>query len=128
MTAGDDAGKIWVYDVGDQVNLSLCLYLTLCDLCFFSLLQLSMPHADEWSKFMYTMQDLKNNQQDEDFELKMMGGGHHHGHHHHHGPIPGAPGGSASLMLGGTGGVGGGGGSGPGSLSSLPSMSGSPMR
>ena len=35
VTAGDDSGKIWVYDVGEQ---------------------LAMPQADEWSKFAYTLQ------------------------------------------------------------------------
>ena len=35
VTAGDDSGKIWVYDVGEQ---------------------LAMPTPDEWSKFAYTLQ------------------------------------------------------------------------
>ena len=35
VTAGDDSGKIWVYDVGEQ---------------------LAMPQADEWNKFAYTLQ------------------------------------------------------------------------
>ena len=106
MTAGDDSGKIWVYDVGEQ---------------------LAMPQADEWNKFAYTLQDIKNNQQDEDFELKLSSSSASAGGH------PSLVPGSGHLsMLGGGAGVmtaaGGGGGSGPGSLSSLPSMSGSPMR
>ena len=35
VAAGDDLGKIWVYDVGEQ---------------------LAVPQADEWNKFAHTLQ------------------------------------------------------------------------
>ncbi|XP_033606594.1 cytoplasmic dynein 1 intermediate chain isoform X5 [Cryptotermes secundus] len=47
VTVGDDMGKIWVYDVGEQ---------------------LSQPRIDDWSKFVYTLQELKNNQADEEID------------------------------------------------------------
>lgn len=45
VTAGDDAGKIWVYELAEHV---------------------SQPRHDEWSKFVYTLQELRNNQADEE--------------------------------------------------------------
>lgn len=45
LTAGDDTGKIYVYELAEQVH---------------------QPRHDEWSKFMYTLQDLRNNQADEE--------------------------------------------------------------
>jgi dynein intermediate chain len=30
--------------------------------------QLSQPRIDDWSKFVYTLQDLKNNQTDEEID------------------------------------------------------------
>uniref|UniRef100_T1IUZ0 Uncharacterized protein n=1 Tax=Strigamia maritima TaxID=126957 RepID=T1IUZ0_STRMM len=47
VVTGDDMGKVWVYDVGEQ---------------------LALPRNDEWSKFAQTLQDLKNNQGDEDLD------------------------------------------------------------
>ncbi|XP_069674921.1 cytoplasmic dynein 1 intermediate chain isoform X6 [Periplaneta americana] len=47
VTVGDDMGKIWVYDVGEQ---------------------LAQPRHDEWNKFVYTLQELKNNQADEEID------------------------------------------------------------
>ncbi|XP_021940459.1 cytoplasmic dynein 1 intermediate chain-like isoform X2 [Zootermopsis nevadensis] len=47
VTVGDDMGKIWVYDVGEQ---------------------LSQPRLDDWSKFVYTLQELKNNKADEEID------------------------------------------------------------
>lgn len=47
VTVGDDTGKIWVYDVGEQ---------------------LSQPRIDDWSKFVYTLQELRNNQTDEEID------------------------------------------------------------
>jgi len=38
VAAGDDLGKIWVYDVGEQ---------------------LAVPQPDEWNKFAHTLQDLR---------------------------------------------------------------------
>ncbi|XP_066993345.1 cytoplasmic dynein 1 intermediate chain isoform X7 [Anabrus simplex] len=70
VTAGDDMGKIWVYDVGEQ---------------------LAQPRHDEWSKFAYTLQELKNNQADDEIDKLNMN-------------------------------------SGPSSLSSLTSLSSSPLR
>lgn len=45
VTAGDDQGKIWLYELAESV---------------------SQPRHDEWTKFMYTLQELKNNQADEE--------------------------------------------------------------
>ncbi|XP_050562428.1 cytoplasmic dynein 1 intermediate chain isoform X3 [Spodoptera frugiperda] len=45
ITAGDDAGKIWVYEVAEHV---------------------AQPRHDEWTKFVYTLQELRNNQADEE--------------------------------------------------------------
>jgi len=47
VVTGDDMGKVWVFDVGEQ---------------------LAMPRNDEWSKFAQTLQELKNNQGDEDLD------------------------------------------------------------
>lgn len=52
VTAGDDSGKIWVYDVGET---------------------LAIPAADEWAKFAHTLQDIKNNKAEEDLD-KMASG------------------------------------------------------
>ncbi|XP_063227711.1 cytoplasmic dynein 1 intermediate chain isoform X22 [Bacillus rossius redtenbacheri] len=54
VTVGDDQGKIWVYDVGEQ---------------------LAQPRHDEWTKFMYTLQELKNNQADEEIDKLNMSSG-----------------------------------------------------
>lgn len=47
VTVGDDTGKIWVYDVAEGF---------------------AHPRHDEWNKFMYTIQELRNNQADEELE------------------------------------------------------------
>jgi len=47
VTAGDDMGKIWVYDVGEQ---------------------LANPRTDDWSKFAKTLAELKNNQTGDDLD------------------------------------------------------------
>ncbi|XP_030031324.1 cytoplasmic dynein 1 intermediate chain isoform X4 [Manduca sexta] len=47
VTAGDDHGKIWVYELAEHV---------------------AQPRHDEWSKFVYTLQELRNNQADEESE------------------------------------------------------------
>ncbi|XP_022254641.1 cytoplasmic dynein 1 intermediate chain 2-like isoform X19 [Limulus polyphemus] len=47
VVVGDDAGKIWIYDVGEQ---------------------LATPKSDEWTMFMHTLQELKNNQVDQDLD------------------------------------------------------------
>ncbi|XP_059487686.1 cytoplasmic dynein 1 intermediate chain isoform X13 [Neocloeon triangulifer] len=54
VTVGDDHGKIWVYDVGEQ---------------------LAMPRADEWSKFANTLQELKFNQVEEEVDKVTMSAG-----------------------------------------------------
>lgn len=41
VTAGDDMGKIWVYDVGEQ---------------------LATPRQDDWTRFAKTISELKENQ------------------------------------------------------------------
>ncbi|XP_071552652.1 cytoplasmic dynein 1 intermediate chain 1-like isoform X35 [Panulirus ornatus] len=45
ITVGDDMGKIWIYDVGEQ---------------------LAIPRADDWARLVHTMGELKNNQADDD--------------------------------------------------------------
>ncbi|XP_023239120.1 cytoplasmic dynein 1 intermediate chain 2-like [Centruroides sculpturatus] len=47
VTIGDDMGKIWIYDVGEQ---------------------LATPKIDEWSRFVHTLQEIKNNQADQDMD------------------------------------------------------------
>merc|ERR1711971_893378 len=51
-----DLGKIWVYDVGEQ---------------------LAVPQPDEWNKFAHTLQELKNNKIEEDLDRGLSGAGHH---------------------------------------------------
>jgi len=58
VAAGDDLGKIWVYDVGEQ---------------------LAVPQPDEWNKFAHTLQELKNNKIEEDLDRGLSGAGHHAG-------------------------------------------------
>lgn len=53
VTVGDDQGKIWVYDVGEQ---------------------LAHPRHDEWNRFVYTLQELKSNQTDEEIEKNASSG------------------------------------------------------
>lgn len=53
LTAGDDSGKIWVYEVGEAI---------------------SQPRVDEWNKFMHTLQELKHNQVDEEIEKAASSG------------------------------------------------------
>ncbi|CAG9795407.1 unnamed protein product [Diatraea saccharalis] len=48
VTAGDDAGKIWVYELAEHM---------------------AQPRHDEWSKLVYTLQELKHNQADDDDRL-----------------------------------------------------------
>ncbi|XP_076379318.1 cytoplasmic dynein 1 intermediate chain short wing isoform X27 [Megalopta genalis] len=45
VTVGDDTGKIWVYDVPEH---------------------LAHPRIDEWTKFLYTQQELRDNKVDEE--------------------------------------------------------------
>ncbi|XP_008198668.1 cytoplasmic dynein 1 intermediate chain isoform X23 [Tribolium castaneum] len=47
VTVGDNQGKIWVYDVAENF---------------------AHPRHDEWNKFLYTTQELRNNQVDEELE------------------------------------------------------------
>jgi len=47
LTVGDDNGKIWVYEVGEQ---------------------LAVPRADEWTRLVHTLQELRQNQLDEDMD------------------------------------------------------------
>jgi len=99
--------------------------------------QLAVPRADEWTRLLHTLQDLRQNQLDEDMDklnfgggvmsvggLSSLGGG-------------GGGGGSGSVVGGGGGGGGGGSSSlsqlagttsPPSSLSSLSSVSSVPMR
>lgn len=48
IVVGDDIGKIWVYDIGEQ---------------------LANPKNDEWSQFVQTLQELKNNQLDKNIDM-----------------------------------------------------------
>ncbi|XP_026489142.1 cytoplasmic dynein 1 intermediate chain isoform X18 [Vanessa tameamea] len=54
VTAGDDAGKIWVYELAESV---------------------AQPRHDEWSKFVYTLQELRNNQADEETDRLSLASG-----------------------------------------------------
>ncbi|XP_011305999.1 cytoplasmic dynein 1 intermediate chain isoform X16 [Fopius arisanus] len=54
VTVGDDSGKIWVYDVAEN---------------------LAHPRGDEWNKFLYTQQDLKNNKADEELDKLNLSSG-----------------------------------------------------
>ncbi|XP_046391962.1 cytoplasmic dynein 1 intermediate chain isoform X14 [Ischnura elegans] len=54
VTVGDDFGKIWVYEVGEQ---------------------LAQPRHDEWTKLVYTLQELKNNQADEEIDKLSLSSG-----------------------------------------------------
>jgi len=45
ITVGDDMGKIWIYDVGEQ---------------------LAIPRGDDWSRLVHTLGELKHNQADDD--------------------------------------------------------------
>ncbi|CAG5052568.1 unnamed protein product [Parnassius apollo] len=47
LVAGDDAGKIYLYELAEHV---------------------AQPRHDEWTKFVYTLQELRNNQADDDTE------------------------------------------------------------
>ncbi|XP_057339036.1 cytoplasmic dynein 1 intermediate chain-like isoform X29 [Microplitis mediator] len=54
VTVGDDSGKIWVYDVAEN---------------------LAHPRGDEWNKFLYTQQDLKNNKADDELDKLNLNSG-----------------------------------------------------
>ncbi|CAG4919797.1 unnamed protein product [Colias eurytheme] len=54
LTAGDDAGKIWVYELAEQVY---------------------QPRHDEWTKLVYTLQELRNNQMDEETDRLSVASG-----------------------------------------------------
>lgn len=54
VTVGDDTGKIWLYDVGEQ---------------------LSQPRHDEWNRMVCTLQELKNNQADEEMDKISLSSG-----------------------------------------------------
>ncbi|RVE47417.1 hypothetical protein evm_007927 [Chilo suppressalis] len=45
ITAGDDCGKIWVYELAEHM---------------------AQPRHDEWTKLVYTLQELRHNQADDD--------------------------------------------------------------
>jgi len=47
VTCGDGSGRIWLYDVGEQ---------------------LAQPRMDDWNKMLGTLQELKNNQADEEMD------------------------------------------------------------
>nr|UWX08043.1 dynein cytoplasmic 1 intermediate chain 1 [Eriocheir sinensis] len=49
ITVGDDMGKIWIYDVGEQ---------------------LALPRADDWARLVHTLGELKNNQTDDDHSTR----------------------------------------------------------
>ncbi|KFM68344.1 Cytoplasmic dynein 1 intermediate chain 2, partial [Stegodyphus mimosarum] len=47
VAVGDDLGKVYIYDVGEQ---------------------LSIPKNDDWSRFVHTLQDLENNKADQELD------------------------------------------------------------
>lgn len=95
VTAGDDAGKIWVYDVGES---------------------LALPGADEWGKFAHTLQDMRVNKSGNAADIDEYDKDHKGGVRHDHSGSVGVPG--SGVVVG----------TGPGSLSSLTSLSSSPLR
>uniref|UniRef100_A0A1B6CBH8 Cytoplasmic dynein intermediate chain n=1 Tax=Clastoptera arizonana TaxID=38151 RepID=A0A1B6CBH8_9HEMI len=54
VTVGDDLGKLWIYDVGEQ---------------------LAQPRIDDWNKMVTTLQELKNNQADEEMDKLSLNSG-----------------------------------------------------
>lgn len=54
VTIGDDNGKIWLYELGEQ---------------------LAVPRADEWTRLVHTLQELHQNQLDEDMDKMSFGVG-----------------------------------------------------
>lgn len=52
VTVGDSQGKLWVYDVAENF---------------------AQPRHDEWNKFLYTTQELRNNQVDEEMDKINLG-------------------------------------------------------
>nr|CAG4647794.1 EOG090X03UT [Moina brachiata]SVE92931.1 EOG090X03UT [Moina brachiata] len=54
LTVGDDTGKIWVYELGEQ---------------------LAVPRSDEWTRLVHTLQELHQNQLDEDMDKVNFGVG-----------------------------------------------------
>nr|CAG4644687.1 EOG090X03UT [Leptodora kindtii] len=52
VTVGDDNGKIWLFELGEH---------------------LAMPRADEWTRLVYTLQELRQNQLDEDMDKMNFG-------------------------------------------------------
>ncbi|KPJ05431.1 Cytoplasmic dynein 1 intermediate chain [Papilio xuthus] len=70
VVAGDDAGKIWVYELA-EVHFAASLTSLSLDIVYlrvYNLQQVAQPRHDEWSKLMMTLQELRNNQADEDTE------------------------------------------------------------
>lgn len=72
VTAGDDMGKIWVYDVGEvklNKQQSIGVQVRLLMFPFYHFLQqLANPRPDDWSKFAKTLAELKNNQTGDDLD------------------------------------------------------------
>nr|CAG4640756.1 EOG090X03UT [Eulimnadia texana] len=54
VVVGDDSGKIWMYDLGEL---------------------LATPRADEWTRFVHTLQELRQNQLDDDMDKLNFGSG-----------------------------------------------------
>lgn len=67
VAAGDDFGKIWIHDVGEVSVSHFYFYAFISVFAFLFILflqQLALPRNDEWSKFVNTLQEIKNNQAD----------------------------------------------------------------
>lgn len=65
VTVGDNLGKIWVYDVAEVRICSSYTAIVVTDISFQNF---AHPRHDEWNKFVYTIQELRNNQVDEEVE------------------------------------------------------------
>ena len=52
ITAGDDRGRVWVYDVGEQ---------------------LTTPRQDEWSRLAHTLQEMRSNNAEEEYDRASLG-------------------------------------------------------
>ncbi|XP_043218882.1 cytoplasmic dynein 1 intermediate chain-like isoform X3 [Amphibalanus amphitrite] len=52
ITAGDDRGRVWVYDVGEQ---------------------LAQPRQDEWTRLAHTLQEMKSNNAEDEYDRASLG-------------------------------------------------------
>ena len=77
VTVGDDNGKIWLFELGEVkyfLFLVAWFYWSVFTMFISSFRQhLAMPRADEWTRLVYTLQELRQNQLDEDMDKMNFG-------------------------------------------------------